>query len=232
MKVSAPAHNSGILSLGEPVAWLRNSFEKNPESRNTSVKASPPPPHSMVLRMKLSPSQDTSLSQGRLLNIMGLDEVANACLRGFSAPLGLSFTTHPAVKRINWSLGLWVLQGSERTLDSSEGHRKTLNAFQATGESLGIRSLSSTLCPMGGHLTCLYHRVCCEEQRRECLWDWSVNRMYHKCNAHSTKTWLYHPAMLTAGSCLRTQLSLASLCSALMLTGASELQWSSHAARR
>lgn len=114
-----------------------------------------------------------------------------------------------AVKRINWSLGLWVQQGSERTLDSSEGHRKTLNAFQATGESLGIRSLSSTLCPMGGHLTCLYHRVCCEEQRRECLWDWSVNRMYHKCNAHSTKTWLYHPAMLTAGSCLRTQLGFS-----------------------
>lgn len=87
--MSAPAHNSGILSLGEPVAWLRNSFEKNPESRNTSVKASPTP-HSMVLRMKLFPSQDTSPSQGRLLNITGLDEVANACLRGFSTPLGLS----------------------------------------------------------------------------------------------------------------------------------------------
>lgn len=88
--MSAPAHNSGILSLGEPVAWLRNSSLRRIQKVETHLSKPPPPPHSMVLRMKLFPSQDTSLSQGRLLNIMGLDEVVHACLRGFSAPLGLS----------------------------------------------------------------------------------------------------------------------------------------------
>lgn len=126
-----PAHNPGILSLDELVAWLRNSSLRRIQKVGTHLSKTSP--ITTWCSASNSPSKGTPLSGQTSRNSMPIDEAANACLRGFSSPLRtLQDSPHyisgcEENKPESWPVSAaWVRKNPRQ----SESHLKTLKAFR------------------------------------------------------------------------------------------------------